>query len=40
MGLTGAAGDYLARTGDDLDHVENMAVAMIMAALERVAKGV
>lgn len=39
MGLTGAAGDYLARTGDDLDRVESMAVGMITAALERLAKG-
>lgn len=40
MGLTGAAGDYLASSGDDLGHVENLVVAMIMAALERVSKGV
>lgn len=39
MGLTGAAGDYLARTGADVTDVENMAVAMIIAALERLAKG-
>lgn len=39
MGLTGAAGDYLARTGADIDAVETMVVEMIMAALARVAKG-
>jgi AcrR family transcriptional regulator len=35
MGLTGAAGDYLCRTGADLQEVENVVVEMIMAALAR-----
>jgi AcrR family transcriptional regulator len=35
MGLTGAAGDYLCRTGADLQEVEDVVVAMIMAALAR-----
>jgi AcrR family transcriptional regulator len=38
MGLTGAAGDYLARTGEEVGRVEDMAVTMIMAALERLAR--
>lgn len=38
MGLTGAAGDYLFRTGGDLDQVEEMVVEMIMAALRQVAR--
>jgi AcrR family transcriptional regulator len=33
MGLTGAAGDYLCRTGADLQEVEDAVVNMIMAAL-------
>jgi AcrR family transcriptional regulator len=33
MGLTGAAGDYLSRTGADLQEVEDAVVNMIMAAL-------
>lgn len=37
MGLTGAAGDYLSRNDADPAYVENLVVAMITAALERVA---
>ncbi len=33
MGLTGAAGDYLCRTGADIENVEDAVVNMIMAAL-------
>ncbi len=32
MGLTGAAGDYLFRSGGDIAHIEDLVVAMIMAA--------
>jgi AcrR family transcriptional regulator len=40
MGLTGAAGDYLCRTGADLQEVEDVVVDMIMAALAQLpAKG-
>ncbi|HEX8511523.1 MAG TPA: TetR/AcrR family transcriptional regulator [Allosphingosinicella sp.] len=35
MGLTGAAGDYLCRTGADLQELEDVVVEMIMAALAR-----
>jgi AcrR family transcriptional regulator len=35
MGLTGAAGDYLCRTGANIGELENVVVAMIMAALAR-----
>lgn len=38
MGLTGAAGDYLSRTGADIQQVEDIVMDMIMAALERVAE--
>lgn len=38
MGLTGAAGDYLSRTGEAVDTLEDTVVTMIMAALERVAR--
>jgi AcrR family transcriptional regulator len=38
MGMTGAAGDHLARTGGDPAAVEAMVVEMIMAALQQVAR--
>jgi AcrR family transcriptional regulator len=38
MGLTGAAGDYLSRTGADIQTVEDIVVDMIMAALERLSE--
>ena len=38
MGLTGAAGDYLARSGADADAIETMVVDMIMSALTGLAK--
>lgn len=37
MGLTGAAGDYLYRSGGDIAPVEDMVVAMIMAAVRDLA---
>jgi AcrR family transcriptional regulator len=38
MGLTGAAGDYLSRTGSDVQTVEDIVVDMIKAALARLAE--
>jgi TetR/AcrR family transcriptional regulator, fatty acid biosynthesis regulator len=34
MGLSGAAGDYLAETGTDVEAIEPLVVAMIMASLD------
>ncbi|MFM2410349.1 MAG: hypothetical protein RL481_1177 [Pseudomonadota bacterium] len=34
MGLSGAAGDYLAESGQDVDAIEPLVVAMIMASLD------
>jgi hypothetical protein len=40
MGLTGAAGDYLCRTGAQIEELEDVVVGMIMAALAQLpAKG-
>jgi len=36
MGLTGAAGDFLARQGADIDEVEDLVVDMIVAAVRQV----
>lgn len=38
MGLTGAAGDYLFRTGGDLDKITSRVVRMIMASVREMAK--